>query len=197
MIAALAFGGTLFWVLMAAFIVIEVVSVFCENGVWSTAMIVVMLITLQLSGINLIGDATHHPIYSLSVIGGYAVIGIAWMFVKWWFFSNKVARAINAGFTEYKKSSSKTGQAAFVAFCATSDYRDILRRYNVPLSDSPLSPSESANYRRLVYWVSYWPLSFILTMLNDPIVRLMEFIVERCGGLLHKISARALNKINV
>ena len=40
-------------------------------------------------------------------------------------------------------------------------------------------PSMSGNFKKLVRWIAWWPFSAFWPILNDPIRRLVEFIVRR------------------
>lgn len=69
-----------------------------ENGSWAAALFIVMayLISLQYGGImNSIAWIWHNLIEFMVWAGGYLILGVAWSFGKWYFYTGNVADKVD------------------------------------------------------------------------------------------------------
>ena len=62
--------------------------------------------------------------------------------------------------------------------------------HNYEIYNFEYKPRPNKHKARILTWMTYWPFSFIWTMLNDPIKRLMKAIYYKIAGFLTRISDR-------
>lgn len=80
-----------------------------------------------------------------------------------------------------------------IAFLGSLDYANNNGYYE----NSVVFKPEPGNYKnRIITWMTLWPLSFLWTMLNDPIVRFFQHIYYEIAGVLRKISDNVFKDVN-
>jgi hypothetical protein len=62
------------------------------------------------------------------------------------------------------------------------------RGYKIDQDDIPVAKK---NKNRLASWITYWPLSGFWTLVNDPVRKFVNILVESFGGFYDKMSASA------
>ena len=123
---------------------------------------------------------------------GYVILGMGWSMIKW----NE--------FVKKKIDLFKTKRAEFLEKNKTFDEKDLrglcdfLRLYGFKIYSADVNsmkdvvvkimPSGTDNKSLIITWISYWPLSLIATLLNNPFRRLWLFIYRLCSGVYDKIS---------
>jgi len=104
---------------------------------------------------------------TVAYVIAYIAIGIIWSFAKWFFFlmneRNKTREWLEG---QLKRT-------------------DLNLNYNKPVINIPKA---SDNKGRIVAWISYWPLSLIGTILNDPFRKLFNFIFNQFKGLYQRMA---------
>ena len=58
-----------------------------------------------------------------------------------------------------------------------------------------IRPSAMDNKGRIIAWISYWPMSFVATLLNDPLRHLVEWIYDHFRNLYEAMSTRMFKGI--
>lgn len=53
-------------------------------------------------------------------------------------------------------------------------------------------PVASANKSRLMWWIGYWPLSFVWTLLSDPFTKACQAVYNQLGKTYDKIRAQVI-----
>jgi hypothetical protein len=53
-----------------------------------------------------------------------------------------------------------------------------------------IMPNGTDNKSSIIAWISYWPLSLVATLLNNPFRRLWLYVYSLCSGVYDKISLR-------
>jgi len=129
---------------------------------------------------DLIGYITHNPIDIIIGSVVYLLIGVVYVWIKWYSFVHAAARKYRDWMIE--NSSSYTSiESSNSAAARSLGYKFL--------------PLKVSNYKQLIFgWMFYWPLSAAWTLLNDPIARLFNFIYHRIAGSLQKISDNAFNE---
>lgn len=91
--------------------------------------------------------------------GVYVAVGVIWTFGKWYFFVKQAVRNARTYLTLH-------GQ--------------------LPSHDYP--PQVNNHKSDIMRWLSWWPFSFVGTILNDPLRRLFEAVYDLIGDSLQKMS---------
>jgi hypothetical protein len=172
-----------FWllILVAIGLVIYALEESDDNGItWATVTMVAMLVLLYFFGSKqTIVDCFHfivqRPGTTLILIAGYVALGVVWSFVKWFIFIRKKKDKI------MEKHKDKT---TFTEY----DARDI--KYAI---SSSLSVSNHKG--KIISWMTYWPISLLWNMINDPVRKMFTFIYGRVQGMYGKMSARIEKKM--
>jgi len=111
-------------------------------------------------------------------IGAYLVAGTIWSISKWWFFVKATRRRFDRYVKEHVETYSYSKQQA--------------RERAKSLHGKPLA---TANKRRIITWMTYWPWSAVWTIINDPVRRLFKEIFYRIQKVYEAIANSAYKDI--
>lgn len=168
---------------------------------------------------SLLEIVRDHGLWTLAYVGAYVVAGIVWSFVKWFSFLmgfRDTFRTEKDKFLAFKKlpagsALSEEGQAEFIkGFSADVRYgrRGLYDDKGNPIKYDGWTasvfeyrgnalnerPRASKNKARITAWASFWPFSFVGTVLNDPVRRLFNFLFDWFKSLYQKMSDQIFSK---
>jgi hypothetical protein len=109
-------------------------------------------------GVPLWDGVRANPLVALLWLLAYLGIGAAWSVVKWWLYCLGQKR-------QYLKDQE-----------AGKKYSDAER------------PKASRHRSHIYLWIGYWPVSMVWTLIDDPVRRVINAIVDWLKGLYQKIS---------
>lgn len=194
------FGTMWFWVASAILISGVIISVCSDSGIGATMCALCFALFLQYGAkIDITGSIIHHPFITIMAVIGYIVIGIVWMIMKWQFLFRAVASAYSTAreqWYEYMKSENmyptETPEQLMASFPTRSQtsIMDIRRRFGV--RNLPMRVRDE--YPSLFFWAAYWPISFVITVLNDPIRKLFRTVIRGLSGIMQTMSDKEFNK---
>lgn len=137
-----------------------------------------------------------HGVFTLVYVGAYVAVGIVWSFIKWFSYLMSFRDAFRTQKEAFFKSKGLDGllatapvpeehQAAFKDFIQhnvrwTGEHR-------AQLFDLE-RPRASKNKARITAWASFWPFSFVGTLLNDPVRRLFNLLFNWFKALYQQMS---------
>ena len=126
----------------------------------------------------------------------YFVIGTVWSFLKWLSYCHSVRRTLREHKDAFIKKTRvvlrEDGTFLDVDFAGFADYlgdQHYLGYDHTIETRADVNPSMNKKRGDLVRWIVWWPFSAFWTLLNDPIRRLAEFIVNRFRGAYESIAA--------
>jgi hypothetical protein len=198
-LAAVTGSGVGFWLVVLAFMTL--IAIFSEEeGVKATFALVFGVLFLQfIAKWDVAAFARTHSLGILLLYaGGYLGIGVTYAVCKWTIYVKGQRRRYNRLKSEFLRNCSVTGDVVPDKF-----KKEWLRHLSQGRSShwgfrhfssthaTSIIPDVSENKAALIRWMTYWPFSFALTMLNDPVRRLFEFIYEKIGAKLQEIADRA------
>lgn len=139
-----------------------------------------------------------NPVASISFAVSYVVIGIVWSFIKW----RTHLKDIFDRFKEVKKEFLSTHKTVdetnkedfFHAVVATGikDNRgrsvDYGRTTTMESFVEKITPIASKKKSVITSWISYWPVSLIATLLNNPFRKFFEMVYSNISGFYDKIT---------
>ena len=171
LVELLIFGGIWFWLLVGIEASLIFYYVYREN------YYNVCFFSLLGIGVFLVfGDkAVLHNFYTLikedpriifQYIGGYIGLGIIWSFIKMYFSTAGVRRIIKEAKLSWEKE--KLDDKKWKSF---NSYLDSQLRY-----ENQNKLSFDYYKTKIINWITYWPFSALVTLLNDPFRRLINFI---------------------
>jgi hypothetical protein len=112
------------------------------------------------------------PIVIVLYVAIYFFIGTVWSLIKWQLYLSKIAKKINIAIKNYDKS-------------------DRLSLKPFLLNKNLSVPELQENKSRISMWITFWPLSMLLSLMDDFIKRVANEIVE----FLHKLYQSMIDKI--
>ena len=184
--ALLEFGTVWFWLATAIPFILLIACVEYEQSGKALALLVtVAALFVAFGDKNIIPYIKNHPLDILKYVGGYVAAGIAWGFVKWYFFLLKARDRFVMFRSQWIASNgpindeprpSNPGLSNRQVFAREAKIKDIV------------IPSANKNKGRIIFWMSYWPASALWTLINDPFTRLFKFIYNRIGSVFELIS---------
>jgi hypothetical protein len=190
MIEFLANSTFILWFSIIAAVVIMFSLELNSEGTATTAFSLAVALVLWNYGPNIWNFISSDILTTSLFIVGYLVCGVVWSFIKW----NEFVKSIFNIFNQVK-STFKTLEIPkdLTVFC------DKLRSKGLSIYGSSVESLEDVienimpkgldNKSRIVAWISYWPLSLIATLLNNPFRRLFERTYNLVSGLYDKISS--------
>lgn len=136
---------------------------------------------------------------------GYIILGLIWSFLKWNQKVGNIFRTFSQLKTKFIEKHGEITPANRKKFYKTLEYKfwysDSSSKISSFNDDYPvekiieeITPKGVENKAKIVSWISYWPLSLIGTLLNDPFRRFFEWVYESVSGIYDKITKRLQNK---
>jgi hypothetical protein len=194
------------------------VLVFSENekNFWAFFTVGMFITIMELSGTISIFS---NPISLLVSTIAYFVIGGLWSFVKWFSFIHKRADEFaEAKLTFIREFYNKTKDVCEIPVDvktkipdrAIASFNKFLRReylgkayytgYSHGYDEDSLEwvIPQATNFKsKIVTWILWWPTSVVWTVLNDPLVRLANWMYRRFQGVYRIIAKRAFSKFEI
>ena len=194
------FGTIWFWIASAVIIIGLITSVCKDSGVMSTVFSIGGLLFLQyVAKIDIIGYVNHHPLISAGIVGGYVVIGVVWMIIKWQLLLKSISYAYSTIREEWYEGaklmpmfSGQTKEQVMLSFAkeGVAHAQRLSAKYGV--KRVPLRVRDE--YPTLFFWAFYWPVSVAITLLHDSVRKLFRFIITRLSGMMQIMSDKEFNK---
>ncbi len=160
--------GTLwFWVLIIAAFILLTYQVNIGNGWGSTVVFVLTILAITFLGnsklvSDIIGYVNLNPGISIGIFCGYFIAGAIWSLIKWYYFVlDQKEKQIKESKTPYNSS----------------------KKYSFVM------PMPGDFKGDITLWMSYWPLSFIWTMIDNPFKRIFANIFKNLENTYTKISS--------
>jgi uncharacterized membrane protein YgaE (UPF0421/DUF939 family) len=189
MIEFLANSTFILWFSIIAAVVIMFSLELNSEGTATTAFSLAVALVLWNYGPNIWNFISSDILTTSLFIVGYLVCGVVWSFIKW----NEFVKSIYREFKKIKNNETFETHQELKTLC------DQLRSNGLSLGYKEVNSLEDVieyitpkgidNKSRIVAWISYWPLSLIATLLNNPFRRLFERTYNLVSGLYDKISS--------
>ena len=179
---------------LAIFVILATFLTENEQFGWATIMLVASLVTVQLLHVvDILHYVQGHAGETMLYVAGYILVGVLWSFVKWFLYLmnfREKFRDCKAAFL-YSKKLNPYGQVPLEYIEGFNMYLNSVLRYSDDLSfrgGAIKRPQAADNKSRIIAWMSLWPVSFIGTMLNDPMRRLFNFLFSFFRSLYQRMA---------
>lgn len=218
MLEFIALGGALFWITTAVWLIALFIAIDKENGWWATVSLVVYFLVLAIFGsFDLTGFLFANPLMIGIILLGYFAIGLIWSFMRWGIH----VRVERAKFDDFKAEwlESKGIQSSTVPEELQSEWTAEAKRYarkclgrKYSGEDTPvrsgvaletgtqildaIRPKVRRNKSTIIFWMAYWPISFLWTMLNDFVMGIWNAIYHGVGKRMQAMSDRQFKDID-
>lgn len=196
LVGLFALGTLGFWVLVAAVSVLLMVCVAYEKPVFASLMLIATFLLLGwLGDFNAIAAAKAHPLVAALAVAGYFVAGTAWAFGKWWFFLKSGRAEYDESRRDFLKANGldPAGRIPDHLLRAWSDRAHQGRLGWLDRSADGgriVAPKARDHKGRIMIWMTYWPWSFVWTMIDDPIKKIFKAIYRSLQATFQKMSDR-------
>lgn len=195
--ALLIFGSFWFWFIGAVIFFIIMGLTENEHDGWALILIVLTFALFEYSdSIQVLNMIKDDPLLPFIWVGTYFTVGAAWSIVKWFLFTHSIADKLK----EYKSQydSKVAGEAKAPKFSEwLSDKTSYFTLFNYGTDKSRrriLYPIPTQEASRLSRWIAWWPTSFIWTLFNDFITKMVTAIRVQLNALYERISKMAFPK---
>ncbi len=130
----------------------------------------------------------------------YVLAGVIWSFVKWYTYVKDAFVKFNKIKDECIKElgdiKTEENLKRFISRLRdVSEYSLIERYYSFDDAVSKISPKAKEKKTIIISWISYWPISLIATLLNNPFKRFFEWVYSLVSSSYDEISKKILDKI--
>lgn len=126
---------------------------------------------------------------------GYIILGMGWSMLKWNEFVKKKINLFRSRRADYLATNKKFDENDEIHLRGLCDF---LRNFGFKVWGSDVKnmkdivvkiiPNGTENKTSIIAWISYWPLSLIATLLNNPFRRLWLYVYNLCSSVYDKIS---------
>lgn len=198
MLLGLFLVGTLwFWILMAVAALVVGVCVARESFGKATLSVVATFALLGFLGdFNVLHWLVTHAAEFAVYLVAYFAIGTAWSVGKWWFFVRRKRDEYN------DQKNAFLLQRGIKDGVIPDDLRAKWREWIDNQYDGRRSVGRSAypprarDYKgKITAWMMYWPWSFVVTIVDDPIRKLFNAIFRAIQDVFQRISDSAFKDV--
>lgn len=179
--------------------IVTMISLEMEEEGWATTAVSVALALLIWNyGSDIWTFVKNDFGTTILFVLGYLVIGVIWSFLKWnEFVKQKIItfKKVKAKLIVKRPEFNDTNQNDLRELCdklRQNGFKDIWKADYNSISEIILkiTPIGSENKSSIVAWISYWPLSLLATLLNNPFRKLFEYTYSLVANAYDKISEK-------
>jgi len=204
--AMFVFGGLWFWVVVLAWFGSLMWVSETESNVVGT--IVTVLLAWGFLSYN---DFNVSVAAIIITILTYVATGAVWSVVKWMSFVRKHV----AKFVTFKREWIRSNKRKYPAlanasvetdFATLNDNIDDINRafiadcrehFRYESRSGDIIPTPATNKNRITTWIIWWPASMIWTLIDDPFMRLVNWVIDELGNLYTNIAQHAFAKYKI
>lgn len=184
--------------------IVTMISLEVEEEGWATTAVSIALALLLWNyGHDLWLFVKEDYGTTLLFVLGYLVVGVVWSFLKWnEFVKRKVSiyKKVRAELIVKRPDFDENSDKSVEMLCQKlRENRISVWGYDVKTMAElklKIMPIGSENKASIIAWISYWPLSLLATLLNNPFRRLFEYVYSLVANAYDKISQKHFKSLN-
>jgi hypothetical protein len=184
--------------------IVTMISLEVEEEGWATTAVSIALALLLWNyGHDLWSFVKEDYGTTLLFVLGYLVAGVVWSFLKWnEFVKRKVSiyKKVRAELIVKRPDFDENSDKSVEMLCQKlRENRISVWGYEVKTMAElklKIMPIGSENKASIIAWISYWPLSLLATLLNNPFRRLFEYVYSLVANAYDKISQKHFKSLN-
>jgi hypothetical protein len=168
-----------------------------KEGVATTAVSIALALLLWNYGPDLWSFVKNDVGTTILFVLGYLVVGVVWSFLKWnEFVKRKIElfKKVRAKLIIQRPDFDENSDKSVEILCQKlrENGIDIWGHQVKTMAELKIKvmPIGSENKSGIIAWISYWPLSLLATLLNNPFRRLFEYVYSLVANAYDKISQR-------
>jgi len=123
--------------------------------------------------LGIVTYVVSHPLLTLGWASAYFLVGAGWSIAKWWFAETKRVAEVKRRFTNDR-----------VRF-GRSPKDMTLEQW---LEQHKTDPRDHVT--DMLFWIGFWPINAVYTLINDPFRRLCRRIYQELQGVYQRITDR-------
>lgn len=184
--------------------IVTMISLEVEEEGWATTAVSIALALLLWNyGHDLWSFVKEDYGTTLLFVLGYLVVGVVWSFLKWnEFVKRKVSiyKKVRAELIVKRPDFDENSNKSVEMLCQKLRENgisvwshDVKTMAELKLKIMPIG---SENKASIIAWISYWPLSLLATLLNNPFRRLFEYVYSLVATAYDKISQKHFKSLN-
>jgi hypothetical protein len=192
-----AFGMLGWWVVSLLCLIWLFVAVEKTHWVSITFCIILYVLFLQFLGkLQVFEQAVNHPWEIVLSVLGYFMLGFIWSFVKWWLFVNKAAQKRLEAREKFVRGYQPFESAIPRNVRNHTDENRMADRWEDEVRMNGLEkPTVSKNKGKITTWVLCWPVSFICSLLDDFVRKLVKQLVLKFHKMYDHITNSAFKAV--
>lgn len=188
-------GTFWFWALIVAEIILLFVFIENENGIGATISVIIFGCCLQFLGdVDIIGFVMKNPLHLLAIVASYFVLGAIWGTVKWWIYCRDRLEEYEETKEEFLKSKGLPAGTKVVPDEYKLEWTRRIKQHG-RYHDVSQTPRVRDNKGTILRWMSFWPISFIWSLINDFVKRVFKTIYQKIAGFLQRIADNMFGRI--
>jgi len=176
-----------------------------REGVASTFFSLAIALVLYAHSAEILAFLSANVLNTVYFAVGYVILGLGWSFLRW---NEKVKSVFRKLREKRDKFTSEFGRLDF-----EENQKKFNEKINYDFKDgnnkvitienkdsfekvvTKITPKGIEHKALIVSWISYWPLSIIGTLLNNPFRRFFNMVYESVSGFYDEIAKRQKNNI--
>jgi hypothetical protein len=184
------------WISIA--VLVAILLEFEKEG-WATTFVSLGIALLMWNYRGEIWDViSQNPWPTVGFVVSYIIIGIVWSFIKWTTYVKRTLGRIKKVKDEYiaeHKEINDSNRAGFNQMIEKLRLKDS-SGYTISVYDTTtlgdiikkVTPVASEKKTIITAWISYWPMSLVGTLLNNPFRNFFEWVYDNLSGYYDKIT---------
>lgn len=179
--------GTYWWyVATIVFVIWFIIEIEKESyGALLFSLILYGLYLQFIAKCDFIGYLLKNPLHLVYGLLSYVFLGVIWSFVEWWLLVNKKAKE------------RKTQWVFFLLRHSLSPDTNILSKELKSEWDITNNKLVFDTHKhKITFWISYWPLFLIWSLIHDFIKRIIDLIVKRLKKIYVSITDNVYKKFD-
>lgn len=184
--------GSLQFIALAAVVLIAVMILSeTRRGTYATLLLGGFLLVGHLLGdMKLHQYVWEHPLYLPCIAVAYYLIGVGWSFIRWASHLRTEADQLLEDKDEWIRQHAGVG--------GWSNGKKIEKPQDAEQAwwnhVQEARPRAKNNKALIITWMSYWPLSFVWTVANDPVRRGFEYLYGQVAHVFENMSVSAWSR---
>lgn len=177
--AFFTYGTMWFWILSGIWIILLMIFVDREEIWYSFWSVIGYLGLITLFGdVDVFSWLKDHPTDTFRIVILYMIIGVIWGVMKFYFYNSKFQRRIESlkkdFIAQYSPANVERDDAALPSEDMKREWDKYRNNYLTYTERDQLILGKQAS--KVIFWISYWPVSSFWTILNDPLRRFGELM---------------------
>lgn len=184
---------SLTFILITLFVIVIFVAVCLEteNPGWATTAFCLYAAFLVWGHKDVVFDfISQNPLQTAGFALAYVACGVVWSIFKWIFYIKSVFSRIKDAKVKLDKDEHWSGKTEEEKVKKVSSIltNDSNKYDTIEKIAEKIKPDASKKKSLIVSWITYFPISFVATVLNDPFRKFFEWVYETISGVYDKIT---------